>query len=327
MSKKKTRINKAREIKKEYWRLIIIAVLVVILALLIYLIFRKSKPVFDGKLAFKELVKEVDFGPRICGTIGHENAKEYLTAELKLYADLVSEEQFDYRDRHDTTKIYKGTNIVASFNTSENVTKRILLCAHWDSRPFADNDPDSSRHKLPVPAANDGGSGVAVLLEMARLFSISRPDVGIDIVFFDLEDIGDVTGEGSSKNPFGIGSSIFVKTNPDYRPEYGILIDMVGDKNLRIPKEAYSLTYAKNVVDKVWAAASKVGSTAFLNENGGAILDDHIDFLKRSIPVIDLIQTPFPESWHTVNDTPDKCSSASLQQVGNVLVEVVYGEK
>ena len=317
-------------IKKNYWKWILVIISIIIVVVIIIIFLRKPKPIFDGNRAYKELVKQVEFGPRISGTVGHNKTKEYLVAQLKKYADMVSEQTFDFKDKHDSSKIYNGVNIVASFNVAEDVSKRILLCAHWDSRPFADNDPDSAKHTLPVPAANDGASGVAVLLEMARLFAESKPKVGVDIVFFDLEDIGDElvsSKTNSPRNPFGIGSEMFVKNNPNYYPEYGILLDMVGDKELRIPKEAYSISRAGNIVEKVWKAALVVGSNAFVNEQGGAVMDDHIAFLKKSIPVIDLIHLPFPKTWHTVNDKPEYCSSASLQQVGNVLVEVIYNEK
>jgi Zn-dependent M28 family amino/carboxypeptidase len=330
MANRKLKKKNTETVQKNYWEWILIIISIIIVAAIIFIVLRTPKPVFDGNRAYKELVKQVEFGPRISGTVGHDKTKEYLVSQLKQYADMVSEQTFDFNDKHDSSKIYKGVNIVGSFNVSEGVTKRILLCAHWDSRPFADNDSDATKHKLPVPAANDGASGVAVLLEMARLFAELKPKVGVDIVFFDLEDIGDELDSGktnSSRNPFGIGSEMFVKNNPNYFPEYGILLDMVGDKELRIPKEAYSVSRAGNVVEKVWKAASVVGSNAFVNEEGGAVMDDHIAFLKKSIPVIDLIHLPFPKTWHTVNDKPEYCSSASLQQVGNVLVEVIYNEK
>ncbi len=330
MGKKGSKNQTKNSFFKNYWKSILIIATSIIAATVIFVILRNPKPKFDGKRAFDELVKQVEFGPRICGYIGHEKTKEYLESRLKKYADLVSEQTFIYKDKHDSTKIYNGVNIVASFNISEKVTKRILLCAHWDSRPFADQDPDSVKRILPVPAANDGASGVAVLLEMARLFSESKPNVGVDIVFFDLEDIGDENDSNNkifTGNPFGIGSEMFVKNNPNYIPEYGILLDMVGDKELSIPKEAYSVVRADNVVEKVWKAASVVGSNAFINQRGDGVIDDHIAFLKKSIPVIDLIQTPFPKSWHTTEDTPENCSYKSLQQVGNVLVEVIYDEK
>ena len=205
----------------------------------------------------------------------------------------------------------------------------MLLCAHWDSRPWADQDPDSTKWDQPILAANDGASGGGVLLEIARIFKNDPPDIGVDIVFFDLEDIGDenqVEEPGPDQNPFGIGSEKFVEQNPSYNPAFGILLDMVGDKNLSIPKELNSLARAGQVVNKIWDAAKKVGATAFKDERGSAIMDDHIPFLKKYIPVADIIQYPFPKSWHTTEDTPDKCSPESLQQVGNVLVEVIYNE-
>ena len=330
MANKKSQKKNSETVQKKYWKWILLIISILLVVVIVFIVFRTPKPVFDGNRAYKELVKQVEFGPRISGTVGHYKTKEYLVSLLKQYAEMVSEQTFDFKDKHDSSKIYKSVNIVASFNVAEEVSKRILLCAHWDSRPFADNDPDSTKHKLPVPGANDGASGVAVLLEMARLFAESKPKVGVDIVFFDLEDIGDEldsTKINFPRNPFGIGSEMFVKNNPNYYPEYGILLDMVGDKELRIPKEAYSVNRAGNVVEKVWNAASVVGSNAFVDEQGGAVIDDHIAFLKKSIPVIDLIHLPFPKTWHTVNDKPEYCSSASLQQVGNVLVEVIYNEK
>lgn len=319
-----------KEIKKISGTKLWVAALLLIAAAVVVIIFlRESKPEFRGDLAFASLKEQVDFGPRVPGTPSHEKTKGYLFNKLKKYADAVSEQNFNYTDAHDSAKIYHGTNIVASFNTS-GVSERILLCAHWDSRPFADQDPDPSKRKLPVPGANDGASGVAVLLEMARLFAEQSPSVGVDIVFFDLEDIGDEIDSATMKlphNPFGIGSEMFVKNNPEYYPAYGVLLDMVGDKNLRIPMEAYSVNRAGNIVDKIWKAAADVKSNAFVNERGGGVVDDHIAFLKKNIPVADIIHTPFPPTWHTTNDTPDNCSASSLQQVGNVLVEVIYGEK
>ncbi len=331
MKKNISKIKNNKYAKTPKWNLLLlIFILIIVGSIATYFFLSNPKPLFDGKLAFNELVKQVEFGPRVNGTEGHRKAKEYLVAKLKLYADMVSEQTFSYTDKHDSTKIYNGVNIVASFNVSENVERRVLLCAHWDSRPFADNDPNPTNHILPVLGANDGASGVAVLLEMARLFAQVKPNIGVDIVLFDLEDMGE--HENSSnlntpKNPFCIGSEMFVKSNPNYYPAYGILLDMVGDKELRIPKEPYSLDRAANIVDKVWKAAAEVGSNSFKDEPGGAVTDDHIPFLKKSIPVIDLIHFPFPKTWHTVKDIPENCSSESLQQVGNVLVEVIYNEK
>lgn len=298
-----------------------------IIAIVSIFLFSGKKPEFSGTNAYANLVKQCDFGPRVPGSDSHRKTKEYFIETFKQYADLVSEQKFTYRDKHDTTKVWEGYNIVASFNKDKQ--KRILLCAHWDSRPWADNDPDPSKHKMPVMGANDGASGAAVLLEMARLFSLKKPDVGIDIVLFDLEDIGDEGAEEmpDKLNPFGIGSIKFVEMNPNYIPAWGILLDMVGDKNLEIPKEANSVSRASSVLNKVYAAAKELGIKEFKDELGGGVGDDHIVFLKKYIPVADLVHSPFPEYWHTTHDTPDKCSAESLEKVGRVLVEVIYNEK
>ncbi len=180
-----------------------------------------------------------------------------------------------------------------------------------------------------MPGANDGASGVAVLIEMARLLHEEPPDVGVDLVLFDLEDLGDyATADTTAPHtPFALGSAAFVRANPTYRPTYGILLDMVGDENLRIAKEGYSQANAPRIVEKVWTAAETVGADAFVDAPGGAVEDDHLPFLRQGIPVIDLIQTPFPATWHTTADTPEHVSAASLQQVGDVLVEVIYSEE
>jgi Zn-dependent M28 family amino/carboxypeptidase len=314
--------------RKRNLRLLLPLVIVAPATIVIYFLTHYSNPEFNAERAYNELLKQVDFGSRVPGSEAHADARKYFVSELNKYADKVAEQKFEFADRHNPSRIYEGINIVASFNISQNVKKRILLAAHWDSRPFADNDPDPANHNKPVPGANDGASGVAVLLEMAKLFYESKPDAGVDIVLFDLEDIGDHTDSSAIKNvnPFAIGSQMFVKSNPRYRPEFGILIDMVGDKNLRIPKEGNSQKYCKEIVEKVWNAAEKVGSSAFKDEVGLAVMDDHVAFLQRQIPVINLIHTPFPDYWHTIEDTPDKCSGESLKQVGDVLVEIIYSE-
>jgi hypothetical protein len=329
--KKKHGLRSSKEIKsssifKKNIKWIIIGA-VPLLAVILFFLLRSNKPDFNGANAYSDLVKQCAFGSRVPGTEAHKKAGEYFVSVLKKYTDLVSEQKFSYKDKHDTTKVWEAYNIVASFNKEK--TKRILLCAHWDSRPWADNDPDSTKHKEPVMGANDGASGVAVLLEMARLFSLQKPDVGVDIVLFDLEDIGDENAEQypDKLNPFAIGALKFVEMNPDYAPAWGILLDMVGDKELEIPKEANSVARAGSVLDKVWAAADKFGYKEFKDVGGGGVGDDHIIFLKKFIPVADLVHSPFPEYWHTTHDTPDKCSKESLEKIGKVLVEVVYNEK
>jgi glutaminyl-peptide cyclotransferase len=282
-------------------------------------------PVFDAQQAWTYLKKQCDFGPRAPGTEAHEKCLQYLKSELEKSASSVRLEKFTYVDRRRIGQSYAGTNIVAAFNPG--LTRRVLLCAHWDTRPWADKDPNPDNHVKPILGANDGASGVAVLLEMARLMRQTSPSLGVDIVFFDLEDIGDYDAEDDPlhRNAWCAGSAHFVGVNPDYRPIFGILLDMVGDKDLHILKEGFSQEYAAGVVALVWDAARRAGVRSFGGDMNQNIADDHLTFLQQGIPVIDLIDYDYPP-WHTLADTPEQCSAQSLGDVGNVLVEVLYGK-
>ena len=283
-------------------------------------------PGFDQDRAYALVTEQTDFGPRAPGTAAHDSMRVWLVARLGALADRVVEQRITIPDPRDTSRVFSGTNVIASWQP--DATRRVLLAAHWDTRPVADNDPDPARRIEPVLGANDAGSGVAVLLEIARLLN-AHPlpqRVGIDIVLFDLEDLGttDPSVPEAQRIPFAMGSEMFVRDNPGYRPAWGILLDMVGDTDLRLPKEGYSVQYAPEVVERVWAAARRVGSTAFLDEVGPAVQDDHVPFLREGIPVVDLIQTPFPATWHTTSDTPANVSAESLGQVGRVVVELLW---
>ena len=293
-----------------------------------WLLLRGEAPTFDGERALALIEEQVAFGPRVPGTEPHAAMLAWLEATLRARADAVRLEPFTHPDAHDTTRVWEGTNVVASFNLRPEGGQRVMLAAHWDTRPWADQDPDPAKRRLPVPGANDGASGVAVLLEVARLLDEHSPELGVDLVFFDLEDLGDDRPPGadsSAANPFALGSEAFAAANPQYRPLYGVLLDMVCDRDLRIPQEAYSRINAPEVVRAVWAAAERVGADAFLDEAGGPVVDDHVAFLRRGIPVVDLIHAPFPATWHTTADTPDACSAESLDQVGETLVALLYG--
>ena len=280
-----------------------------------------DRPVFRAQNALDLARAQVEFGPRIPGTPAHDSTRMWIAERLRRSGARVAELPVTVTHGGETLQ---GTNLFASFDTT--ATRRILLAAHWDTRPVADNDPDPARRSEPVPGANDGASGVAVLLEMARLFGEHPPPVGIDLVFFDLEDAGETGFESdSTKLPYALGSAAFVQQNPRYRPAYGVLLDMVGDRDLRLPKEGYSAQAAPDIVERVWEAARRVGADAFVDEVGGAVFDDHIPFLQRGIPVIDVIQTPFPDTWHTTADTMDRLDAVSLGQVGRTLVELIYG--
>lgn len=305
-------------------------VVVGLLGILGWWVTRSSNPPFSGENALALVETQVGFGPRVPGTEGHQAMLDWMIEELGQYADAVNSQPFTYTDAHDSTKVWEGTNVVASFNLNPEEGSRVMLSAHWDTRPFADQDGNPENRSRPVPGANDGASGVAVLMEMASILAQNPPDVGVDLVFFDMEDLGDDLGPApdtsQATNPFAIGSREFVEANTSYRPQYGILLDMVCDAELRIPKESYSTMHAGQVVELVWEAADRVGADAFLDEEGGPVVDDHIAFLQKGIPVANLVHYPFPATWHTMGDVPAACSAESLQQVGDVLVEVVYAE-
>ncbi len=276
-----------------------------------------SVPAFDGNAAYGHLVAQCDFGPRVPGSPAQLECRDYLVESLKKWTGSVRVQEFAAAVGTDSPRI-PAFNIIARIEPDKET--RILLCAHWDSRPWADQDSDPRNHTKPILGANDGASGAAVLLEIARVLSGNRPPVGVDIVLFDAEDLGHPeTGEGWIQ-----GSTHFVRTlAPGDRPSYGVLLDMIGDRNLEIHKEDYSYEHARDVVDRVWATAARLKLPAFKPSVKYPILDDHIPFLQAGIPCIDLIDFDYP-FWHTLADTPDKCSPESLAQVGTLLVALIY---
>jgi glutaminyl-peptide cyclotransferase len=261
-------------------------------------------------------MSQCQFGPRNPGSEGHQRTKKYLLDKMSQYTNLVKTQEFVYQDTSKKAKL-ELTNIIASFYPDQK--KRMLLCAHWDTRPVADQDPDFSLREKPIPGANDGASGVAVLLEMARVISQRKPKWGVDIILFDGEDYG----AEDKLDEFCLGSKYFAKNKGGYNPEFGILLDMIGDKDLKIYREGYSNKYAKKVVDLVWGAAQKLKLSCFNDSTKYSMYDDHIPLLEVGIPGIDLIDYDYPY-WHTTQDTPDKCSSESLQKIGEVLIEILY---
>ena len=277
---------------------------------------RRNSSDFDADLAFTQLEKQLGFGPRNPGSPGHRKAKEYLVAELAKYADSVEEQDFLFKD--DGVEI-PMTNILAVIRSQDGRGdgEKVMLGAHWDTRPFADQDPDPANRNIPIMGANDGASGVAVLLEVARVLSTKKPPREIIIALFDGEDYG------INLDKFFIGSRYLAQDMGEYRPDYGILVDMVGDKNLNIFKEVSSQLAAPEIVEKVWSAAAKLGYDEFHPEVKHRILDDHISFLNVGIKFIDIIDFDY-RYWHTLQDTIDKVDAKSLKIVGDVLLEVIY---
>lgn len=273
-------------------------------------------PHFDGSRAFAALKAQTDFGPRTPNSDAHKKCLAYLAAELERSAESVVKQSFTITGYNNET--LPLTNIFASFN--KQAPKRVLLLAHWDSRPRADQDPNEANRSKPVLGANDGASGVAVLLELARLMKQMPPAIGVDLLLVDGEDYG----KSSDLEKYFLGAKYFTKTMPrDYKPLFGILLDMIGDADLRIPMEQNSMKLAPQVLSMVWSAAQELGVSQFASVPGEQIEDDHLALNEAGIPTIDLIDFQYPY-WHTVEDTPDKCSPESLEAVGKVLVHVLY---
>ena len=293
-------------------------------------------PTFNADSAYKYVKIQTDLGPRVPGTSAHAACAAWLKNTLLHSTPGVIVQE--YKSRVFDGKVFTGKNIIASFNP--DVKARIMLCSHWDSRPFADHDPDPKKRKESVMAANDGASGVGILLELARNLKENHPKVGIDIIFFDLEDYGppeDNQNEGSN-DYWGLGSQYWSKNPhmPDYRARFVILLDMVGAADAKFRQEGFSMEYAPDKVKKVWDIAAGLGyQDYFLNEKGGYINDDHYfinEILK--VPAIDIIHLDpsssngsFYEYWHTTGDTFDKIDKETLRVVGDVLVKVVFAEK
>jgi Zn-dependent M28 family amino/carboxypeptidase len=278
-----------------------------------------ERPRFDSERAFGDLESICSFGPRIADTEPHLEAGKYIYKSLKETTDKCRIQRFSVYDS--VFNVNRNMfNIIASYYPDSK--KRIMLCAHWDSRPVSDKDTVAGNYYLPVLGANDGASGVAVLLEMARILKDHKPPVGVDIVLFDGEDYG--SDEWSSG--WFIGSTYFAAQMGGYRPRLALLIDMVGDKDLQIHREAISEAYAPDLNDYIWQVASELESTVFINSVKDTVSDDHVPLLSRGIKTIDIIDFDYPY-WHTQQDTPDKCSAESLGEVGRVLVAAIFDER
>ncbi len=277
-----------------------------------------TKSPFDADQAFEYLQKQCDFGPRPSGSDAHKETKNYLISEVKKFSKEVIPQDFVYQSQNGPLEL---TNIIAIFRSDDSKSnKKVLLAAHWDTRPFADHDPDPKNRNTPIIGANDGASGVAILLELCRIFQSNPPGITVIVVLFDGEDYGVTTDE------MFLGSRYFA-SNMDNRwePDYGILIDMVGDKDLDIYIEPNSYMAAPDIVRKVWDAAERLKLKGIHNDLGRAVYDDHIPLIQSGIKCIDIIDFNYPY-WHTLKDTPDKCSPKSLDTVGRLLLAVISNE-
>ena len=298
-------------------------------------------PSFNADSAYAFTKAQCDFGPRDMNSRGHDLCGEWIVSKFKEYGCKVTTQTATLAG-YDGTKL-RSRNIMASINPE--ATTRILLCAHWDSRPWADNDPDSANWRKPILAANDAASGVAVMLELARIIGKSKDEkafnkqLGIDFVCFDAEDWGtpqwaDVADNADS---WALGAQYWSKNLPQgYEARYGILLDMVGGVGARFYREGMSMQYAPEIVKKVWRAAREVGfGSYFPKEDGGVITDDHVPVNQfAKIPTIDIIpyyadcqQSSFGPTWHTLADNMENIDKNTLKAVGQTLVQVIYREK
>ena len=288
-------------------------------------------PKFNADSAYNYVKKQLDFGPRVPESPAHAQCAEWFVNFFNDKADTVYVQNF--RTRLYNGKGIDGKNIIAAFNPEAK--KRILLAAHWDSRPFADHDPDENNWNTPIDGANDGASGVGVLMEIARVLKDNPLNIGVDIILFDLEDYGAPYFLNlMTNNDWALGSQYWAK-NPhiyNYRAYFGILLDMVGAPNPKFPKEYYSQQFAPALSNDIWRVARELGyDEYFSNELGHPINDDHIyvNAIAR-IPMIDIIhlednsESSFYPYWHTVKDNIEQIDPKTLGMVGDVVVNVLY---
>lgn len=290
---------------------------------------------FNADSAYQYVARQVAFGPRVPNTAAHEQCLQYLCAHMAMYADTVIKQTFTAKAYNGTT--LKGCNIIASFHPE--LENRILLAAHWDSRPYADYDLEEANRHTAIDAANDGASGVGVLMEIARQLQITPPTVGVDIILFDVEDYGEPAFERESYSGenWCLGSQFWAKSphTPYYKARYGILLDMVGGRNAHFPKEGTSKYFASSVQDKIWNHATTLGySNCFTGETSHAITDDHLYVNQyRNIPMVDIIDidpyspTGFNATWHTLNDNMEHIDAHTLDMTGKVVLYTVMNEK
>ncbi len=295
---------------------------IVLIFSLILINCQKDKIQFDGDSAFNWLEEQCEFGPRNPGSTGYDDCKEFLIKNLYDFSDTVFTQNFVYTELY-FNQTYTLTNIIGQFSADSE--KHILLGAHWDTRPWADMDQNPSNRLTPIIGANDGASGVAVLMELAKMFKSNPPAVNISIVLFDCEDMG---MEGVP-NSYAKGSQYFAEYLPIQKPDYGIIVDMVGDSNLEIPIERNSYRVAPELVSELWELSEKLKLPAFQNRLGYDVYDDHIPLWELAgIPAVDLIDFNYPNQrinyWHTLNDIPQNCSAESLEQVGLLLANYIY---
>ncbi len=293
-------------------------------------------PAFNADSAYSYMQAQTDFGPRVPNTEAHRACGDYLAAMLERFGAKVYNQYADLT-AYDGT-LLKARNIIGAYQPDNR--KRILLCAHWDSRPYADNDADPKNYRTPIDGANDGASGVGVLLEIARQIQQESPALGIDIVFFDAEDYGTPqfhTGRYTADS-WCLGAQYWARMPhvQGYNARYGILLDMVGGEGGSFYYEGYSDRTARSEMRRIWKKAQEAGyESYFVRKDGGEVTDDHVYVHKLArTPCVDIInsdaddpQSSFGPTWHTVNDTMEHIDRNTLKAVGQTVMEVIYNEQ
>lgn len=292
-------------------------------------------PDFNADSAYIYLQEQCNFGPRTMNSTAHDKCEKWIIQKFEQYGCKVTTQKATLNG-YDGTPL-RSTNIIASYNPE--ATTRIMFCAHWDCRPWADNDPDSTNWHKPIVAANDAASGVGVMIELARILKGSGLELGVDFICFDAEDYGTpqwFEGEDPG-DTWALGAQYFANNLPEgYAPRYGILLDMVGGVGAKFYREGMSMQYAPAIVKKVWNAARQVGyGSYFPKDDGGMITDDHIPVNQTAnIPCIDVIpyypdcaQSSFGPTWHTIADNMDNIDKKTLKAVGQTMVQVLFTEK
>jgi len=284
-----------------------------------------GSPKFDEDNAFKHLLTQCEFGPRNPGSEGYYACLNFMVEELNNFADEIILQDFDYQEQKYGNR-YDLQNVIARFNPDAEF--QTIISCHWDTRPWAEHEEKRKDRSTPIMGANDGASGVAVLLELAKIMAENPPEIGVNLVFFDGEDMG-VSGVNDT---YCQGSRYFSKNLPITKPQEAINLDMVGDKQLHLPVEKYSLEFHPQLVRYLWKRADDLGLDAFDITPQNAIYDDHVPLYEiAGIPAIDLIDFKYPNSyanfWHTLDDLPENCSAKSLGQVGTLMVDYIYNRE
>ena len=291
-------------------------------------------PRFNSGNAMLCIKEQCEFGPRVTGSEAARLCGDYIVERFRSLGAAV-EEQTGSVTTWDGSQL-QARNIIAHINPSN--PDRIMLCSHWDSRPWADNDPDEANHHTPILAANDGASGVAVMLEICRLIKEKPLKVGIDMICFDAEDLGTPLFEEDrmgSSDTWCLGSKLWAERArmDGYKARYGILLDMVGGFGATFSREGTSRQLAGPIVNRVWQLAGQLGYRQFFPlTDSGFVTDDHVNVNDAGVPCIDIIPyykdgpSSFGPTWHTIKDTPDNIDPNVLEAVGQTLTQLIYNE-